>query len=226
MTKKGLMEQQDQSQQDVQDQLNHNAENHEEDNNNNNIFDQTFTSEPPPYSSPVSNTAIPRRPIRTAAAPVTSTSTSATFPLIDFSKYTIPDSSLSKDGSTISTYHPAFSTNPASLVRFIQEQAALPPLPYIHILGDDNGGLQRDFDIKINMLPMFLNQTGNGNQNRWNYVKLVADGESAYRGRSDAGISPTVKGGLDEWAKRFCKEGSAVKSYVFSSLYQLFRCSL
>ncbi|GAM42888.1 hypothetical protein TCE0_044r17262 [Talaromyces pinophilus] len=216
MTKKGLMEQQDQSQQDVQDQLNHNAENHEEDNNNNNIFDQTFTSEPPPYSSPVSNTAIPRRPIRTAAAPVTSTSTSATFPLIDFSKYTIPDSSLSKDGSTISTYHPAFSTNPASLVRFIQEQAALPPLPYIHILGDDNGGLQRDFDIKINMLPMFLNQTGNGNQNRWNYVKLVADGESAYRGRSDAGISPTVKGGLDEWAKRFCKEGSAVKSFTLT----------
>lgn len=35
MTKKGLPEQQDQSQQDVQDQLNHNAENHEDDNNNN-----------------------------------------------------------------------------------------------------------------------------------------------------------------------------------------------
>jgi hypothetical protein len=215
MTKKGLLpEQQEQSQQsDVGGQLHQNAENHEDDNNTN-VFDQTFTSEPPPYSSPISNTAIPRRPIRTASSPATSTSTSATFPLIDFSKYSIPDSSLSKDGSTISTYHPSFSSNPANLVRFIQEQAALPPLPYIHILGDDNGGIQRDFDIKINMLPMFLNQIAGSNQNRWNYVKLVADGESAYRGRSDAGVSPAVKGGLDEWAKRFCKESSAMKSYV------------
>uniref|UniRef100_A0A093VE54 Myosin-11 n=1 Tax=Talaromyces marneffei PM1 TaxID=1077442 RepID=A0A093VE54_TALMA len=212
MTKKGLPDQPQQP--DGQGQLHQNAENHEGDNNNNNVFDQTFTSEPPPYSSPISNTAIPRRPIRTASSP--SASTSATFPLIDFSKYTIPDSLLSKDGSTISTYHPAFSTNPANLVRFIQEQAALPPLPYIHIMGDDNGGMQRDFDIKINMLPMFMNQLAGSNQNRWNYVKLVADGESAYRGKSDAAMSPTVKGGLDEWAKRFCKEGSAVKSFTLT----------
>lgn len=218
MMKKGVPEQQEQPQQsDVGGQLYQDAESHEDDRNTNNIFDQTFTSEPPPYSSPVSNTAIPRRPIRATSSPGTSssTSTSATFPLIDFSKYTIPDSSLSKDGSTISTYHPAFSTNPANLVRFIQEQAALPPLPYIHTLGDDNG-LQRDFDIKINMLPMFLNQTTGSNQHRWNYVKLVADGESAYRGRSTTSLSPTVKDGLDEWAKRFCKESSAVKSYVYS----------
>ncbi|EED21529.1 conserved hypothetical protein [Talaromyces stipitatus ATCC 10500] len=218
MTKKGIQEQHtDQS--DIQDQSHQNAENHD-----NNIFDQTFTSEPPPYSSSIPNTAIPRQPLRTPTTSTTTTtsptpsSTSATFPLIDFSKYSIPDSSLSKDGSTISTYHPSFSTNPANLVKFIQEQAALPPLPYIHILGDDPTGLQRDFDIKINMLPMFMNQSfaGGGKQNQWNYVRLVADGELAYRGRSDAAISPAVKGGLDEWAKKFCKESSAVKSFTLT----------
>lgn len=73
------------------------------------------------------------------------------------------------------------------------------------------------------MLPMFLNQTAGSAQNRWNYVKLVADGESAYRGKSDAGISPAVKGGLDEWAKRFCKESSVTKSYVFISLLFSFK---
>lgn len=68
------------------------------------------------------------------------------------------------------------------------------------------------------MLPMFLNQsTGSSKRNQWNYVKLVAEGELAYRGKNDAAISPVVKGGLDEWAKRFCKESSAMKSYVLAS---------
>lgn len=74
------------------------------------------------------------------------------------------------------------------------------------------GGAQRDFDIKINMLPLFMNQNNQIGQNSWNYVKLVQESELAYRGKNDPSTSPIVKGGLEEWAKRFCKETSSVKS--------------
>jgi hypothetical protein len=178
-------------------------------NNNEIIFDQTFTSEPPSYSSvaPANNNS-------TSIATRSPSRLSTALPGIDFSKYSIPEASLSKDGSTVSTYHPSFTSNPSTLVRFVQEQARLPPLPYIHILGAKRDlQPQRDFDIKINMLSLFLAQDNN-QSNQWNYVKLVGDEESAYRGKHNPSILPTAKGGLDEWAKRFCKETSTLKSYV------------
>ncbi|QKX62265.1 uncharacterized protein TRUGW13939_09424 [Talaromyces rugulosus] len=180
-------------------------------NNNEIIFDQTFTSEPPPYSSvtPVHNNSISiatRSPSRLSTA----------LPGIDFSKYSIPEASLSKDGSTVSTYHPSFTSNPSTLIRFVQEQARLPPLPYIHIAGAKRDlQPQRDFDIKINMLSLFLAQENN-QSNQWNYVKLVGDEESAYRGKHNPSTLPTAKGGLDEWAKRFCKETSTLKSFTLT----------
>lgn len=98
----------------------------------------------------------------------------------------------------------------------------------MHIQGEkQEGASQRDFDIKINMLPLFLDQSQNNNSNnnntnnsgnKWNYVRLVADSEPAYRGKHDPSTSPVVKGGLDEWAKRFCKETS-MKSYVSVPLF-------
>lgn len=194
-------------------------------NNNNNIFDQTITSEePPPYSS--SSLVFDNsggRPVPNTVSSTTSTTAikmfspaSSVFPLINFHKYIIPQAQLSRDGSTISVYHPSLSTHAETLVNFIKEQASLPPLPYIHVQGKDHGTLEKNFDLKINMLPMFLSQGQNG----WNYVKLVAEGEMAYRGRNTVSISPNVNGGLEEWATRFCKESSSTKSYVsiFSSI--------
>ncbi|KAH8698495.1 hypothetical protein BGW36DRAFT_317990 [Talaromyces proteolyticus] len=175
--------------------------------NNANVFNQTFTSEPPPYSSLVTNTPSTLSP---AAWP----NATSTLPPIDFSKYSIPESSLSKDGSTVSTYHPSFTSNASALVRFVQEQATLPPLPYIHILGEkQEDGQRRDFDIKINMLSLFLAQNS---QNKWNYVKLVGDQELAYRGKDGQSTIPDIKGGLDEWATRFCKETSTLKSFTLT----------
>lgn len=181
--------------------------------NNDIVFGQTFTSEPPPYSSLVpahNNNSAPATTRRSSSR------LSSALPGIDFSKYSIPAAELSKDGSTVSTYHPSFTSNPATLVRFIQEQARLPPLPYIHIVGAKRDlQPQRDFDIKINMLSLFMAQENYGQSSQWSYIKLVGDEESAYRGKHNPSTLPTAKGGLDEWARRFCKETSTLKSYVF-----------
>jgi hypothetical protein len=173
--------------------------------NSPNIFDQTFTSEPPPYSSIAAASAA----LASSAISPRATTSSANFPQLDFSKYTIPEATVSRDGSTVASYHPAFTSNPSTLVRFIQEQAALPPLPYIHIVGESSG--IRDFDIKINMLPLFL---GSNQNTRWNYMKLVGEKDVAHRGKNDPSLVPAVKGGLEEWAKRFCKEKSSLKTYA------------
>lgn len=195
-----------------------NGSNNNANSNNEIIFDQTFTSEPPPYSSlapAAHNNNITSTTTVTRRSP--SGLSSALPGTIDFSKYSIPEASLSKDGSTVSTYHPSFTSNPSTLVRFVQEQARLPPLPYIHIQGAKRDlQPQRDFDIKINMLSLFLAAQGTDQSNQWNYVKLVGDEESAYRGKHNPSTLPTVKGGLDEWAKRFCKETSTLKSCVLS----------
>lgn len=178
--------------------------------NSQNIFDQTYTSEPPPYSSIAAVDA----PTTAASAPLSSSApasraATSSFPQLDFSRYTIPEATISRDGSTVATYHPAFTSNPSALVRFVQEQAGLPPLPYIHIVGEGNG--IREFDIKINMLPLFL---GSNQNTQWNYMKLVAETDVAYRGKNDLSLFPAVNGGLEEWAKRFCKENSSLKTYA------------
>jgi hypothetical protein len=175
--------------------------------------DVTISHEPPPYSSSSSTILNVHLP-----TPVVSPS----LPQIDYSKYLIPKATVSKDGSTISTYHPGFISSPQELTKFIQQQATLPPLPYIHIVGRwaEVPSAAPDFDLKINMLPFFIapnsqravdmNEGGGGGS--WNYVKLVAENDMAFRGKNNQSLIPNVKGGLYEWASRFCKEPSNQKT--------------
>jgi hypothetical protein len=175
--------------------------------------DIAISHEPPPYSSS-STTLLNVRPTTTTVSP--------SLPRIDYSKYLIPEATISKDGTTISTYHPGFTSSPQALTKFIQEQAALPPLPYIHIVGKwtDMHATEPDFDLKINMLPFFISSdsqrgisaNGSGGGSSWNYVKLVSDTEMAFRGKNNQTLTPNAKGGLYEWASRFCKEHSNLKT--------------
>lgn len=67
-----------------------------------------------------------------------------------------------------------------------------------------------DFDIKLNMLWYFVPTQSNG----WNYLKLVSDNEPAFRGKNTPTTTPAVKGGLEDWARRFCSESSSQKTYA------------
>lgn len=175
--------------------------------------DVAIPHDPPPYSSSTT-TLLNARPSPATIPPC--------LPRVDYSRYLIPEATVSKDGSTISTYHPGFTSSPQALTKFIQEQAALPPLPYIHIVGKwtEMHATEPDFDLKINMLPFFISSDsqrgitvdGSGGSSSWNYVKLVTENEMAFRGKNNQTLTPTVKGGLYEWASRFCKEHSNLKT--------------
>ena len=203
----------------------------EEENNNSTSNNDGRPAEPPPYSissfvpisSISSSPSQPRGNLPNGSSFIQSRS--PFLPRLNYTKYSIPESALSKDGTTITTYHPAFTSNSEALVRFIREQAALPPLPYIHIVGGQQDSCTNpDFDIKLNMLPYFMSSTAtsqsqsqgqsdnNIDHNGWNYLKLVTDDELAFRGKNRESLHPTVPGGLEEWARRFCNETSTLKS--------------
>jgi hypothetical protein len=175
------------------------------------LEDNGTTPQPPPYSSSPTSIAPVSRSMMTI---------SPTLPRINYSKYTIPEATLSKDGTTISTYYPGFTSSPQTLTKFIHEQCALPPLAYVHIVGKSaDFGSEPDFDLKINLLPYLIPshvQEGtaaySGDSSLWNYMKLVGDNELALRGNSVPSLKPRSKGGLHEWTARFCKEPSSLKS--------------
>ncbi|KAJ9307062.1 hypothetical protein DTO027B5_107 [Paecilomyces variotii] len=176
---------------------------HETLEDNNSISHQ----EPPPYSSPVAARPSPsgnqQRSIRCL-------SNIPSLPNLDYSKYQIPECTVSKDGTITTNYRPLCS-DATALAQFIREQAALPPLPYIRIVGLPPGASQPDFDVRINMLRYFLptrSSTG------WNYLKLVEDGQLAFRGKNTQTTTPNTKNGIEDWAKRFCAEKSSLKTFT------------
>ncbi|OJJ49919.1 hypothetical protein ASPZODRAFT_128495 [Penicilliopsis zonata CBS 506.65] len=179
------------------------------------------SNEPPPYSSPVVSPGGPSAASSSSRRPLAaSTIPTPWLPDLDFSRYSIADATVSKDGTTIVTTSPVLSHDSKALLRFIQDQASLPPLPYIRIVGTPPPGQSRpDFDIKLNMLRYFLprqqtNSSTTNSTSNWNYVRLVGENELAFRGKSTQTTTPTVKS-LEQWAWKFCNEKSSVKTSVF-----------
>jgi hypothetical protein len=121
-------------------------------------------------------------------------------PNIDFSKYRIPESTLSKDQSTVTTTLSSLTSDPATLERFIREQASLPPRPHICIKGHHASNV--DFDIKINMIRYIMHP-----EEHWNFVKLSALPEKKLSKSNQAG-----QDSLGDWTKRFCKDNAIMKT--------------
>jgi len=133
-------------------------------------------------------------------------------PAVDISSY-IPSvtATLSRDETTVTLQDLKLSTDPEALVQFVRAQAALPPRPTVRITGynSDRGSDRRpDFDIRINLMHYLVRPR----ENPWNYVKLVEADEMAFRGESGKTITPHPAGGLQEWARLFCKSKSPNKS--------------
>lgn len=154
---------------------------------------------PPPYSSPTTTSPQPQPQI-----PIPG------LPNLDYTKYLIPDSkttTTTTTGTDITTINTTLNTDPAALANFIREQAALPPVPFIRIYGGDEWGTMVDFDVWVNMVRYLLPDSSDGGRGGggWNYVKIAEE---------DKGNGKDQAPSLEEWAKRYCAEKSAVKSYV------------
>jgi hypothetical protein len=160
--------------------------------------DHTQMTTPPPYSGPSSHS------IAQAVKPVSYPA----LPKLNYALYSPPNYKLSSDRTTLTTYKPEPNVYPAVLMSIIQAQAALPPMVYIHVKGIGSGATP-DFHLKLNMMPLFIG--AKEPQQRWNYLKVVDNGEMAWRGETKKTTEPHLSGGIDEWVKRYCSDNSAIK---------------
>lgn len=120
-------------------------------------------------------------------------------PNLAFAKYRIAESTLSKDQCVVTTTLSSLSSDPRALETFVREQAALPPRPHVMVTGVR--GQTTDFNIKINMLRYIMNPN-----EKWNFVKVSPLGQKPSRKSEAQGD------GLGEWARRYCKDSSLMKS--------------
>src|SRR5271155_2512621 len=78
---------------------------------------------------------------------------------INFTKYSLPQSSLSDDQTTTTCTNPTLFNHPAAFGETLFELASLPPKPLIRIRGvhSEWGGSygpdEIDFDLTLNMMP-------------------------------------------------------------------------
>lgn len=59
-----------------------------------------------------------------------------------------------------------------------------------------------DFDIRLNLMTLLC---GNEEEERWNYLKTIEDGEVGFRGGAKESTEPTG-GGVDRWIDLFCRD--------------------
>jgi hypothetical protein len=166
-----------------------------------NDFPHASASSPPPYSGPSSPP--PQQPLFAVTVPG--------LPKFNYSLYQPPDYKISADETTITTNKPEPNLYPAVLNSLIQSQATVPPKPQIHVRGVTRGG-RVDFDIKLNMMWLLVSENnGKERSEGWNYLKVVDDGELAWRGESKESREPRTSGGTEEWVRKYCQDTSAVK---------------
>lgn len=167
---------------------------------------------PPPYTS-----ATGRSPPEPQPTPG--------LPDLAYTKYPIRNSTLSKDRTEAVTTNAALNSDPAALARFLRDQASLPPLPCVRLVGScaaaEAHGKRVDFDVRVNMLRYFLPPVGEAGA-RWNYVRLAREERARFAagGRILSSSSPrllVVGKSLEDWAERYCKDNTAFKTYYTPS---------
>jgi hypothetical protein len=97
----------------------------------------------------------------------------------------------------------------------MQSQATIPPKAQICVKGSRQGGYV-DFDLKLNMMSLLVGHSDH--TERWSYLKVVEDGEVAYRGDWKESKEPRLPGGIDAWVRRYCEDKAAIKQLVHAHL--------
>jgi hypothetical protein len=160
-------------------------------------------STPPPYSSSSAPSVLNSSPPRLFPG----------LPSLDYALYSPASFKLSADETTITSRKPELSTYPAALNSLIKSQATIPPKAQICVKGSRPHG-HVDFDLKLNMMSLLVGPSDR--TERWSYLKVVEDGEVAYRGDWKESKEPRLSGGIEAWVRRFCEDKSAIKQSVQS----------
>ena len=141
-----------------------------------------------------------------------------------------------RKGSTIARLSPTLSVDPVALKKFIIQQAAICPEPFIRIRGthtvttrETNGQKKRqvveDFDIKIDVTDTISRRSLSPNSaipmKEWMKLQIVQNGTKAYRGgrtrskakgyKADLETSQDTPS-LDEFCHLFCASSAELKS--------------
>ena len=153
---------------------------------------------PPPYSGPSNPLAATR------SAPQLFPG----LPNLNYALYLPASFKLSSDETTISSCKPELSTYPATLNSLIQYQATIPPKAQICIKGTAAHG-PVDFELKLNMMSLLVGHSDQ--RERWSYLKVVEDGQMAFRGGLKESTEPRLTNGINAWVRRFCEDKAAIK---------------
>ena len=166
--------------------------------------------EPPVYSGPSTLALSISRP-----APSFQRSLVAGLPDLPWSKYQVPDATLTSDYTTITTTCPRYSSDPRALEAFLRDQASLPPKPSVRILGRSVEGF-KDFDIWLNMMHYIIRRDGQTRQ--WNYVQVENDSVIGARRKRNNGANNVGNDsdGLKDMVERYCDEKSVNKTFTMT----------
>lgn len=169
----------------------------------------------PPYSGPASASQLA---LLTPTQQTTQTRSNKPrkypgLPPLNYDLYLPPLFELSTDCTTLKSTAPHLSASASALAALVRAQATVPPKQQIHIVGDSHG--LQDFALRLNLMHLLVPDR---QQQRMDYLRCVAPGESALRG--GAGGRPSLEPGdgpgldLEGWARRFVEDASPVKSFA------------
>ncbi|KIX02870.1 uncharacterized protein Z518_08813 [Rhinocladiella mackenziei CBS 650.93] len=193
---------------------------------------------PPSYE----NTVLPRStPSTTSTQPIPVPSQNpldaiSRLTSINFSKYNIPQAKISKDQATITTGKPELIATQYALVKFIHEQAALPPKPIMIVRGTHLGAYSKhgetivDFELKFNLTSLLDLDTGadlDGTRSPTGRIRVkmfqgspsssgmqTSSGSgSGSRGSNASSLNP-----LEQWVKKFCDDKAENRSFTLHRL--------
>ncbi|TVY31813.1 hypothetical protein LSUB1_G008624, partial [Lachnellula subtilissima] len=131
-------------------------------------------------------------------------------PHLDYRLYAPSTFLLSADKSEIKSYETRLSTYPNALVSLIQSVATVPPKPHVRIVGKSSDGTV-DFDVTMNAMNLIVPDADR--KGKMNYVRIIGPGETGFRGETKETLAPDL-GNLDNWARSYCADTSAIKQFV------------
>ncbi|KAK6954841.1 hypothetical protein Daesc_004810 [Daldinia eschscholtzii] len=123
--------------------------------------------------------------------------------------------------------------DPANLEKHIRHLAAIPPRPYIRLVGthtettrDSKGKMDKDritdFDISVELTPYLYSDAQY--RRSWNYVRTVENAEKTYRGtilkkrapgsNQSIEVGSTPKPTLQEWCHRYSASHAGLKVFA------------
>ncbi|KAK5280159.1 hypothetical protein LTR40_006765 [Exophiala xenobiotica] len=181
--------------------------------------------QPPPQDLPPSydniNPPIPNIPVLSATTAAPTIPIPSQNPLdalsrlsaIDLPKYCgVAQAKLSDDGhTTLTTTKPELTTTTYALVRFINEQASLPPKPLMVIRGTHltggTGDTHVDFELTLNLMSLLDIDGTRASPSRMR-VKPIEQSSSSSSSKHSR-MTP-----LEQWAKKFVEEKVENRSFT------------